>query len=78
MANLNVDNIPDNLMLELLKNHIKDKLTDILMETAKKEIEVVVIEAVKSMEYDLDQIYDPIMREKTIKIILEDKRNGKR
>jgi len=68
--------IPDDLILNLLREHLKSKLQTVLMETAKKEIENVVNETMKSLETDLYTMYDYEKRQNLIKLIFEYKKPG--
>ena len=70
--------IPDDLILNLLREHLKSKLQTVLMETAKKEIENVVNETVKSLETDLYTMYDYEKRQNLIKLIFEYKKPDKK
>jgi len=70
--------IPDDLILTLLREHLKSKLQTVLMETAKKEIENVVNETVKSLETDLYTMYDYEKRQNLIKLIFEYKKPDKK
>ena len=68
--------VSDDLLLTLLTNHIKIKLSESLLETAKKEIDVVVEQAVKELNINVASSKDYFLNHMTVKFILEDKRNG--
>ena len=70
--------IPDDLILNLLREHLKSKLQTVLMETAKKEIENIVNETMKSLETDLYTMYDYEKRQNLIKLIFEYKKPDKK